>query len=301
MKPQLLVDLILFITIVEQKSFTAAAKHFDITKSVVSKYITRLEKNMGVQLLRRSTRKLSLTEAGQALYDRCAHIKADLEEAEQAALNTHVKPRGSLRISSTMSFGNLHLVPAIAEFKRQHPEVKVELYLGEHYDDLIEHGLDLSIRIGKLPDSNLAARKLTVRRMRACASPDYLKRHGRPKTPHDLHKHNCLLYLNSPTGNEWHFESPKGKQVIKINGDFASNNSQNLEAAAVAGIGIVFLPGYMMTKHIKQGKLISLFDDYCRKNIEIHAVYPATRHLAAKVRVFIDFLVTRFQSEEYWT
>jgi DNA-binding transcriptional LysR family regulator len=300
MKPQLLVDLILFITIVEQKSFTSAAEHFGMTKSVVSKHITRLEKSLGVQLLRRSTRKLSLTEAGQALYERCAHIKADLEEAEQAALNTHVKPSGTLRISSTFGFGHLHLVPAIAEFMRLYPEIKVELFLGGHYEDLIENGLDVGIRIGKLPDSNLIARKLTIRHMRACASPDYINRQGQPTSPEDLYQHNCLLYLNSPTGDEWHFHSSKEKIKIKINSNFASNSSQSLEAAAVAGIGIVLLPGYMMTKHIKQGKLISLLDDYCPANIEIHAVYPATRHLAAKVRIFIDFLAERFQSTGYW-
>lgn len=300
MKPQLLVDLMLFITIVEQKSFTSAADHFGMTKSVVSKHITRLEKSLGVQLLRRSTRKLSLTEAGQALYERCAHIKTDLEEAEQAALNTNSNPTGTLRVSSTFSFGHLHLVPAIADFMRKYPDIKFEVLLGEHYDDLIEHGLDLGIRIGKLPDSNLIARRLTARRMRACASTDYIKKHGRPRNPDDLLQHNCLLYLNSPTGDEWHFDGPKGKFQIKINSNFASNNSQSLEAAAVNGIGIVLLPGYMMTKHIKQGKLISLLDEYCPKNIDIHAVYPATRHLATKVRTFVAFLIDHFQSEEYW-
>lgn len=300
MKPQLLVDLILFITIVEQKSFTSAADHFGMTKSVVSKHITRLEKSLGVQLLRRSTRKLSLTEAGQALYQRCAHIKADLEEAEQATLNTHIAPRGTLRINSTFSFGHLHLVPAVADFMARHPDIKIELFLGGHYDDLIENGLDLGIRIGKLPDSNLIARRLTVRNMRVCASPDYLKKYGQPQTPDDLYKHNCLLYLNSPTGDEWHFENPKGKIRIKINSNFASNSSQSLEAAAVAGIGIVLLPGYTMTKHIKQGKLISLLDEYCPANIGIHAVYPATRHLATKVRVFVDYLAERFQNDDYW-
>lgn len=300
MKPQLLVDLILFIAIVEQKSFTSAANLFGMTKSVVSKHITRLEKSMNVQLLRRSTRKLSLTEAGQALYERCAHIKTDLEEAEQAALNTHVTPSGTLRLSSTFSFGHLHLVPAIADFMKLYPEIKIELFLGGHYDDLIENGLDLGIRIGKLPESNLVARRLITRYMRVCASPDYLSRHGKPEVPEDLYKHNCLLYLNSPTGDEWHFEAQKGKIRIKINSNFASNSSQNLEAAAVAGIGIVLLPGYMMTKHIKQGKLISLLDEYCPANIGIHAVYPATRHLATKVRVFIDFLAERLQAPGYW-
>ena len=300
MKPQLLVDLILFVTIVEKKSFTAAAKEFNMTKSIVSKHFSRLEKSLGVQLLRRSTRKLSLTEAGQTIYERCAHIKTDLEDAEQAALNTHVSPRGTLRIGSTFSFGHLHIVPAIAEFMQLYPDIKIELLLGGHYDDLIEHGLDLSIRVGKLPDSNLISRCLTVRYMRVCASPDYLKKNGTPKIPEDLLNHNCLLYLNSPTGDEWHFEGKKGKTRIKIKSNFSSNNSQSLEAAAVAGVGIVLLPGYIMTRHLQKGKLINLLDGYCPANIGIHAVYPATRHLASKVRFFIDFLVQRFENETYW-
>lgn len=300
MKPQLLIDLILFVTIVEKKSFTAAAKEFGMTKSIVSKHFSRLEKSLGVQLLRRSTRKLSLTEAGQTIYERCAHIKADLEEAEQAALNTHQSPRGTLRVGSTFSFGHLHLVPAIADFMQAYPDIKIELLLGGHYDNLIEHGLDLSVRVGKLPDSNLISRCLTVRYMRVCASPDYLTKHGTPETPEDLQHHNCLLYLNSPTGDEWHLEGKRGKSRIKIKSNFASDNSQSLEAAAVAGIGIVLLPGYMMTKHIQKGKLINLLEGYCPANIGIHAVYPATRHLASKVRVFIDFLVKRFENEAYW-
>ncbi len=301
MKPQLLVDLILFIAIVEQKSFTSAASHFGMTKSVVSKHLTRLEKSLGVQLLRRSTRKLSLTEAGQALYQRCAHVKTDLEEAEQAALNTHDTPNGTLRVNCTFSFGHLHLVPAIADFMTLYPQIKIELFLGSHYDDLIEHGLDLGIRTGKLADSNLIARRLTTRKMRVCASPAYLKKYGKPEVPQDLYQHNCLLYLNSPTGDEWHFSNKKEPILINIKRNFASNSSQSLEAAAVAGIGIVLLPGYMMSKHIKQGKLISILDEYCPTNIAIHAVYPATRHLATKVRVFIDFITERFQSENYWT
>lgn len=300
MKPQLLVDLILFITIVEKQSFTGAAKEFGMTKSIVSKHFSRLEKSLGVQLLRRSTRKLSLTEAGQMLYERCQHIKGDLEEAEQAALNTHENPRGILRVGSTFSFGHLHLIPAIAEFMQKYPDLKVELLLGDYYENLIEHGLDLGVRVGKLPDSNLISRPLTTRYMRVCASPAYLKKHGTPKKPEDLYEHNCLLYLNSPTGNEWHFEGPKGKARIKINSNFASNNSQSLETAAVEGIGIVLLPGYMMTKHIQKGKLVNLLEGYCPQNIGINAVYPATRHLASKVRLFIDFLVQRFENESYW-
>lgn len=301
MRPQLLIDLILFVTIAEKKSFTAAAKDFGMTKSIASKHLSRLEKSLGLQLIRRSTRKLSLTEPGQLLFERCQHIKGDLEEAEQAALNSHENPRGTLRVGSTFSFGHLHLTPAIAKFMTHYPDIKVELLLGDHSDDLIDNGLDLAIRVGKLPDSNLISRCLTVRYMRVCASPEYLKKHGTPTKPEDLHDHNCLLYLNSPTGDEWHFEGPKGKARIKITkSNFASNNSQILETAAVEGIGLALLPGYMMTKHIQKGKLINLLEGYCPANIGIHAVYPATRHLAMKVRLFIDFLVKNFENEDYW-
>lgn len=296
----LLMDMMLFVAVVENKSFSAAARQFGVTKSIVSKRITRLEKRLGIQLIFRSTRKLSLSEAGNELFERCLRIKADLEDAELALTVSRNKPHGTLRINCPVSFGYLHLVPAISDFNKIYPEVHVELFLGMLYDDLIESGLDMAIRIGELPDSNLSARKLTVRRMLVSASPEYLKKYGTPKEPEDLLKHNCLRHLHSPTGTEWRFVRDNHIVRIPIQGNFAATSSQTIESAAVAGMGIAMLPGYMTTSDIKKGNLVRLLVDYCPRNIGIHAVYPQTAHLAPKVRAFIDFCAERFGDESYW-
>lgn len=300
MESPLLQDMLLFLAVVDNKSFTGAADLFNISKSVVSKRISRLEKNLGVQLLFRSTRKLSLSEAGQELYERCSQIKAELDEIEQSITSTHVEPRGTLRVNCPTSFGYLHLVPAIADFMKAHPDIKVDLYLGALYEDLIDSGLDLAIRIGKLPDSSLMARQLTVRRMVVCASPEYLKTHNTPETPEDLYEHNCLTHHNSPTGNEWRFQKGGRELSIAIEGSFSASSSQTLESAAVSGLGVAMLPGYMLTSDMRQGKLVRLLEEYCPRNIGVYAVYPQTAHLPTKVRTFIDFIYERFQNEAYW-
>ncbi len=300
MRLKLLNDMMIFVKVVDNSSFTAAADKLGISKSVVSKHIARLEKTLSAQLLQRSTRSLTLTEAGRSLYERCLSISRDVEEAELAVSYTQEKPRGTLRVTSAVSFGHQHLASAIADFLVLHPEMNVEMLLSNYYEDMIGHGLDLSIRVGELEDSSLIARRLAVLCMRVCASPTYLKKHGTPKHPQDLLEHNCLLYEGSPTGKEWHFEHNKETIRIPIKYNFASNSSQALEQAAAAGLGIAYLPGYMMTQDVKNGNLITLLEDYCPPNIPIHAVYPHTRHLAPKVRVFIDFLVERYQANTYW-
>lgn len=299
-KSPLLIDMMLFVAVVENKSFSAAARQFGVTKSIVSKRISRLEKRLGIQLIFRSTRKLSLSEAGKELFERCTRIKADLEEAELALTASRTKPHGTLRINCPVSFGYLHLVPAIADFSKLYPEIEVQLYLGMLYDDLIESGLDMAIRIGDLPDSNLMARQLTVRRMLVSASPEYLKKYGTPKEPEDLLQHNCLQHLHSPTGTEWRFHRENEIVRIPVKGNFSATSSQTIESAAVAGMGVAMLPGYMTTNDIKKGNLVRLLVDYCPKNIGIYAVYPQTAHLSPKVRAFIDFCVNRFGDESYW-
>jgi DNA-binding transcriptional LysR family regulator len=301
MNSVLLADMMLFLAVVEQKSFTAAAKQFGITKSVVSKRITRLEKALGVQLLFRSTRKLSLSDVGETLFQRCQKIKEDLHEVEQVIKATHAEPQGRLRVATPASFARLHLVSAVADFMRQYSQVEVEILHGGAYEDLVEHGTDCAIRIGHLPDSSLLAKRLTVRKMRVCAAPAYLEKHGVPKTPDDLVQHNCLTHKNSPTGNEWHFLCGRKQQRVQVTGNFSAGSSQVLEKAAVDGIGIVMLPGYMMTKDIQSGNLQRLLEDYCQDEIGIYAVFNQSKHIAPKLRAFIDFLYQRFADEGYWS
>jgi len=271
-----------------------------MSKSIVSKRITRLEQSLKVQLLNRSTRKLSLTEAGSVFYERCVRIYEDVRDAELEVTYTHTEPQGWLRIAAPFSFGYVHLAPAIAEFSKKHPKIKVDLHLSAHPVDLIEEGFDLGVEIGDLKDSNLIARKLASRPMRVCASPEYFKKHGIPKTPEDLTEHNCLIFEDQMTGPEWRFALNKKDIFVKVHGNMFSNNGRALLEAACEGLGIVFLPGFMVTRQLKRGSLKSVLDDYCPYGIDVHAVYPQNRHLATKIRYFIDFLVERFGEEGYW-
>jgi DNA-binding transcriptional LysR family regulator len=297
----LLDDLMLFLTVVETKSFTAAADEWKVTKSVVSKRISRLEKQIGVQLLFRSTRKLSLSDTGERLYEHCQRIKHELEEAEMTLHQHKVTPHGVLRVNAPTSFSDLHLVGAVSAFMKKYPEVEVELLLGTLYEDLIESGIDCAFRIGEQPDSNLISKLIARRRMRVCASPEYLEKHSMPETPEDLRDHNCLLHRHSPTASTWVFNK-KGKQSrIEVNGNFTASSSRSLEAAAVNGLGIVMLPGYVMTKDIQEKRLVSILEDYCPQNISIYVLYPNTSHLPPKVRAFIDFISQYFGDETYWS
>lgn len=294
-------DIMVFLKVIEQQSFSGAARSLNISKSIVSKNVARLEKQLGVQLLVRNTRRLAMTEAGRLLFEHCSEVEHHLKQAEHAISHVQEKPQGLLRVGASAGFATWHLGPAIVEFLSQYPEIDVQIEIGGRDEDLIKHNLDLAIRIGDLPDSNLIARKLTARPMRVCASPEYLKRHGVPKHPRDLANHNCLLYIGSPTGEEWHF-TKKGESLrIPIKGNFSSTNSQVLEKAAVSGLGIVMLPGYLMIQDQQAGRLVGLLEDYLPPAINIHVVYPHTRYVPPKVRVFIDFLTKRFQNKAYWS
>jgi len=300
MEANLLNDMMLFAKVVDCKSFSKAAKQLKLSNSVVSKRITRLEQVLGVRLLNRTTRKLSLTEAGTVFYERCSRISEEVDDAKLAVAYTHKTPQGWIRVNAPFSFGYSHMAPAVAEFMSKYPKVKVDLHLSIHPMDLIEEGFDLGIRIGELEDSSLIARRLTDRRMRLCGSPSYLKQHGVPQTPDELANHNCLMYEHFARGEEWHFNVNGKDKEIKVKGNLMSNNGRALIEAAVSGLGLVFLPGFMVTPQIKVGTLISILNDYCPHGIGIHAVYPHNRYLATKVRSFIDFLIEKFSDDAYW-
>ena len=300
MKTNRLNDIILFVKVITAGSFTAAADEMGISKSMVSKRISLLEKNLKTRLMHRTTRKLTLTEAGDIFYARCLQISQDLEDAELAVTYMREKPRGTLRITSPVNFGRLHLIPAIHDYSKKHKEVNVECYFGEAYENILDNCLDLAIKTGDLPDSSLHSKLLARVNMLVCASPAYLKKHDAPKKPSDLTKHNCLRYHNSPTGDSWHFRVKDKLERIRIRGNLSANHSLALEAAAVDGQGIVMLPGYLMLKDIQSGHLKTLLDDFSPEVINVYAVYPSNRHLAPKVRTFIDFLAKRFGEASYW-
>lgn len=293
-------DLMTFVTVVDEQSFTKAADRLNVTHSVVSKRITRLEASLKARLLNRTTRRLMMTESGQALYQRCSQIKHDIEEATLAVANTHDKPYGTLRVNAPMSFGQIHLAPVVCDFIKQYPEIKVELVLGRQYANLLEHNLDLSIQISEMPDSSFIAKRLALRSTHICASPEYFQTYGMPKMPEDLKNHNCLIYHSHKAHDEWRFSNESDAQVVKVQGNLHANSSQAIQRAAIKGLGIARLPGYLTEQAIAAGKLESVLPEFCPHDIGIYAVYPHNRHLATKVRVFIDFLAERFSQEHHW-
>lgn len=289
-----------FVRVVETGSFTRAAEQTGLSRAMVSKHVLELENRLGVRLLNRTTRKISLTEAGAGYYERSAQIVAEIAEAERAAAQLNLRPRGLLKVNAPMTFGTLHLAPAIPAFIEANPEVTVELTQNDRVVDLVEEGYDLAVRIGRLPDSSLVARRLAPCRMVVCAAPAYLERRGTPRTPDDLTRHDCLGYTYSPDRDLWRFTGPEGERLVRIAGPFRANNGDSLRAAALAGLGLILQPSFILGEDLKAGRLRAVLTDYAAPEIAVHAVYPHGRHVSAKVRQFIDFLVDRFGPEPYW-
>ncbi len=293
-------DMLAFIKVVDTRSFTAAAERLNLSKSVVSRRIAELENRLGARLLNRTTRKLSLTEVGQAYYERCSRILTDLEEAEQAVADLHAAPRGRLRVNAPVSFGMQHLAPAIAEFLARYTSIEIEMDLNDRYVDLIDEGYDLAVRIGRLRDSSLIAKRLAPARRVVCASPAYLEQHGTPATPEELINHNCLIYTNVPAAEQWQFRVGEEMRTVRVSGSLRANNGDLLHAAAVAGVGIVVLPTFMVGQALSSGALKTLLLDCYTSESNVYAVYPQNRHLSPKVRAFVDFLADRFGPRPYW-
>lgn len=288
-------DILLFTMVIDHKSFTKAGKAVELSKSVVSKRINRLEKQLKIQLLQRSTRALTMTEAGRILYERTKVLKQDIHNIKNRVSEHQQIPTGTVRIHSPVSFGSIHLAPAIKEFHDLYPDIHVNVFLCKHFHDLIDKQIDVSIRIGRLKDSNIFAKKLMHSKLTVCASPAYLEKHGYPKVPQDLLAHNCLRYHGADISGHWYFNQNNEVHPLKVQGSFCANNAHTIKSAAVAGMGIALLPEYIVTKKIKAGQLVRLLDKYCASALDIHALYTSRDHMAPKVRVLLDFLVGHFQ------
>jgi len=294
-------DLQAFGAVVEAGTFTAAAERLDSTKSAVSRRVSRLEERLGVQLLRRTTRVLNLTETGQSFYDHSARILADLDEAEAAIQLEHGELRGSLRVALPLSFGVRHMCKPIAAFTKQHPKLHFDLDLNDRRIDLVEEGMDLALRIGHLKDSSLIARRLFDVRTVVAASPHYLKIHGTPQTPEDLRDHDCLVYSNLVDPDKWRWKDGEGKEhVVKVNTVLRASSGDFLANAAAHGMGVVIQPTFLASEAIRRGNLVPLLTEYEWPVSPAYAVYPPTRHLSYRVRAFIDFLVERFSGTPQW-
>jgi DNA-binding transcriptional LysR family regulator len=292
-----------FAKVVESGSFTGAAARLSISASMVSQHVKELEERLGARLLNRTTRKVSLTETGRAYYERCTRLLADLEETEQAVSDMHAIPRGELRVNAAPTFGIVQLAPAIADFTARFPAISVELMLSIRIADLIDEGFDVAVWVGALPDSSLIARQLAPCRMVVCGAPRYFEKHGTPRTPADLAIHNCLTVAVTGLSyyRTWHLAAADGTALnISPIGNLRTNSGAVLKVAALAGHGLVCLPTYLVGDALQSGRLVTVLDDYTAPPLALRALYPHNRHLSAKVRAFVDFLVARFGQEPPW-
>jgi DNA-binding transcriptional LysR family regulator len=289
-----------FAKVVASGSYAEAARRLGLTRSAVSKAVMELEQLLGARLLDRTTRRLSPTEAGRAYFERCTDILAAVEETELQVSRLHEEPRGVLRVNAPMSFGTLYLGDAIADFMARYTDLKVELMLNDRFIDPLEEGVDVTVRIGDLPDSSLIARKLAPARRVLAASADYLARHGEPQTPDDLTRHRCLNYGHSTAMQRWRLTRDGETIVVPITSCLCSNNGDVLRAAAVKGNGITRLPTFILGADLKARRLREVLPGYAPTPLGIYALYAPNRYLAAKTRVLIDFLVERFGNDPPW-
>lgn len=290
-----------FAEVVEGGSFSAAARNLNMTPSAVSKLIGRLEDRLGARLLSRTTRRLSLTEEGQAFYQRVTPILAEVEEAEETVSLATAEPRGLLRINASTAFGQYQIVPMIPDLLERYPRLQIQLAMTDSIVNLVEEGFDVGIRIGVLTDSSLIARKLGVPRRVVVAAPSYLERRGIPKTPSDLADHDCLK-LSIPTSlNRWDFIGPDGPITVDVRGRFEADNAVALHEAALAGIGLFRGATFVVGEDIRNGRLVPVLQQFEASGpAGIYVVWPQGRHLSAKVRAFVDALVGKFTPVPPW-
>lgn len=296
----MLTQINVFAAVVNKGSFVAAAEQLGMSRPMASKHLARLEYDLGIRLLNRTTRRVALTEEGRAFYDRCKDILENIDEAVREAGESQLTPRGLLRVNAPLSFGYMHLARGVAEYQKKYPEVTVELQLNDRQIDMVEEGFDLSIRIGSLSDSSLVARKLGESRLILCAAPKYLAEHGVPETPEDLAEHNCLRYTYLEHGDLWRFTRNGQVTSVQVGGKLDANNGDALVQAALMGAGIVMQPCYLVGERLKDGSLTRLLPAYDADILGIYAIYPENRRLPQKTRTFIDFLANYFGPLPYW-
>ncbi|MFT5098997.1 MAG: DNA-binding transcriptional LysR family regulator [Candidatus Azotimanducaceae bacterium] len=297
----------LFLTVVQIGSLSGAGRQFGLSPASVSRQITALEDDLGVRLLNRTTRRLSLTEAGKAYLERAERLLQDIDELRDAVSQLAVRPRGTLRIQSRISIGTQHVAPLIPAFLAQYPDLKIDLWLTDTDLDLSEHGIDLAIRTGNLADSTLIGRRLASSPRVVCASPQYWAEHGRPRTPEALMDHNCLTYRFEfgTAAALWQFRKDEGRSInLQVAGNFQTNNGQALRLATLSGLGVALLPAWSVKEHLMAGTLERVFSDYettvSDLDFGIYAVYLSRRNLSVKIRLFIDHLSTEFSKQD-WT
>ena len=275
-----------FTNVVEFEGFSAA----------VSKQVIQLEESLGARLLNRTTRRVSVTEVGEAYYERCKRVLAEVEEADRLVEQLHSEPRGTLKVSAPMSFGVAHVGPAVSDFLTEYRELSISLSLNDRFTDLIGEGFDVAVRIAQSADSSMIARRLAGVRCVMAATPAYLERAGEPTKPQDLSRHQCLSYSYLASGLEWPIFGPGGATSVKVSGPLKANNGEVLLHAARQGLGIAFLPYFLLRVEIEQGTLVPVLENYRLPALSVFAVSPPNRFPARKVQAFISFLAGRFEN-----
>lgn len=290
-----------FVNVVARGSFTKAADALDTSPANVTRYVNELETHLGTRLLNRSSRRLSLTEGGEALYERAKVILDDVAETEALATTASRQSRGRLRINAPLSFGILVLAPLWPRFMAKYPDIELDIVLIDRIVDIVEEGYDLAIRISRSGSTAHIARRLSRSRNIVCASPGYLAARGMPMVPADLAHHVCLGYTYGATADEWQFTGPDGThESVRVRWAMRANNGDTARAAALAGAGIVWQPSFLIADDVRTGRLVEVMPGYRMPDIDIQAVYASRRHLSAKVRLMVDFLAEAFEGTPAW-
>jgi len=295
-----LAGMAVFARVAEAKSFSEAARRLGVSKSAVSKQVAQLERSLKARLLNRTTRRLSLTEVGAAIYEHCARMLAEAEAAELAVSRLYSAPRGALRITVPAAFGHLQVAPGIPELIARYPELEVQIVMNDRPVDLAEEGFDVAIRLIGEPPPNVVARKLMTVRWMVCAAPSYLRNRGTPRAPQDLASHNCLFYSFLESSIEWRFRSRQAESRVRVSGNFTANNSEAIREAALRGLGIALLPSFIVTGDLREQRLTQVLSGHEVEGAvanDVYALFLPTRYLSPKIRAFVDFFVERFGAE----
>jgi len=289
-----------YCSVVENDSLAGAARSLNVSPSVVSKQLSALEDRLGVRLLNRTTRRISVTQEGTAYYESCKRIITDVAEAENAASSAHAAPRGLLKITAPVTFAHRHLTPHLPKFLDMFPEVEVQVQVNDRVVDLVDEGIDLAIRISQLKDSSLIARRLAPNRRYIAATPEYLKKNGTPNAVDDLKEHRLITWPPGNPLNDWHFLINGIERIMKVNGAIAVNEGDGILTTLLAGGGLGMTQEFLAGPYVREKKLVPLLEEFVREDNPIYAVYPSNRHLSPKVRAFVDFLVKIYSPTPYW-